>query len=210
MKKIAIAFLAVFMLPYGCKVLKKKSIDKTFEQSRIENDIRTSSLKIDSSKFAQSTTKVKSTEYLDEEINVKTGNKLENISISANFKLDSGALLKDTIKLVDIKNNGITLAIYQKGREVMATVTTPTSTHTGPFSEINIKRKSGKTNEQVDSLSTFENHSELKRDSLDKSTISVKKKEVHIDKEKESKPNVFIWLGAIAIVGFFLWLGFRR
>jgi len=210
MKKIAIAFLAVFMLPCGCKVLKKKSIEQTFDRSRIENDVRASSIKIDSTKSTQATTKIKSTEFLDEEINIKNGSKLENITISANFKLDSGALLKDTIKLVDIKNNGVTLAIYQKGREVMATVTTPTSTHTAPFSEINIKRKLGKASDKVDSLASFENHSEIKKDSLDKTKIETVSTTKAVKKEKETKPDFWLWALGLALIVAVIYILIKR
>ncbi|WP_231464642.1 hypothetical protein [Pedobacter sp. Leaf132] len=210
MKKIAIAFLAVIMFPYGCKVLKTKTIDKSFEQSRIINEVYASTLKIDSLKSEQSTSKIKSNEFMDEEISLKNNSPLENITISANFKLDSGALLKDTIKLVDIKNNGITLSIFQKGKEVMATVTTPTSTHTTPFSEINIKRKSGKSNVQIDSLATFENHSELTVDTANVTLTDKKSKYTTIEKIKESKPNVWIWLFGLILLSALIYAVIRK
>lgn len=208
MKRTLILLAIIVTLPFGCKVVKHKKLNNTVKSVKFSRNIKTSRAKIDSLRLAVATIEEDVSNVDEEEVSVKRGNRLENIVLSANFKLDTSVV--DTLKIVDINNNGITLSIFQKGNEVMATVTTPKSSHTAPFDEIRIRNKKSTKTEKTDDIATFENHSKIIESNLDSSIM--KRKETSIVKEKEKKtgPDFWVWIGVSLVVCFFLWLGFRR
>ncbi|MFN0254522.1 hypothetical protein [Pedobacter ureilyticus] len=211
----AVVVLAGLLLTTnGCGVLKNKHLEKHKLRENVKNDIAVSTVKIDSSKANVVVSKAADKKYYSEEINIKRTDPLHNIELVANFKVDTNATLSgDTaLKLVDMKNNGVSLSIYQnkKTNQLMAKVTTPNGTQTTSFSEINIKRNYAEDKSTSDSSYAFENHSELKRDSLDKTETRREEKHIVDKKEKQTKIDWKVWIGAIAVVCFFIWLGFRK
>ncbi|WP_316851150.1 hypothetical protein [Pedobacter agri] len=205
MKRLVSVGLLVGLLitTNGCGIHKNKRIEKAGSTERIKNDVSTSKVSIDSTKSNVAVARnVKAVSYT-EDISVKRP-VVEDIEISANFRMDTSTTLKgDTLKLVDIRNNNISLSIYQNGKtkELMAKVTTNAGSKITPFSEINIKRQYTTKEDKVDSLSTFENHSEIKADSLDKSERSYKKDTTTSEKIKKTLPSFWIWaIGILATV----------
>lgn len=197
----------------GCGVIKNKQLEKKKNSELIKNDINVNTTKIDSAKAAVSVAKTSDRKSYSEEITIKHTEVPAASVLVANFKIDSAVTGKgDTIKLVDVANNNISLSIYQnaKTNELMAKVTNGKSTSITPVSEINIKRKYGEQKDTSDSSYVFENHSELKRDSLDKTETKRDEKHITDKKEKRTEVNWNVWVGAIAVVCFFLWLGFRK
>lgn len=193
----------------GCGILKNKHLEKTISEQKVDKDIAVSKYEYDTTNSNISLSKESGVKTATEEINIKQPTSPENIEISANFRMDTSSALKgDTLKLIDIKNNNVSLSIYQNGKtkELMARVTTNKGSKETPFSEINIKRQYSSQTDKVDSVAAFENHSELKLDSLDKSKIENQNNVVVKDKLKESKPNFWIW--AVGIIGAFVLIYF--
>lgn len=209
MKRLVPVALLVGLLitTNGCGILKNKRIEKANSTERIQNDISTLKVSIDSTKSNHAVARnVKAVSYT-EDIIVKRP-VVEDIEISANFRMDTSTTLRgDTLKLVDIKNNNISLSIYQNGKtkELMAKVTTNAGSKITPFSEINIKRQYSTKENKVDSLSIFENHSEIKADSLDKSVRIYKKDATTSEKIKKTLPSFWIWAIGILAAGILIY-----
>ncbi|RZK76377.1 MAG: hypothetical protein EOO92_14680 [Pedobacter sp.] len=114
MKRLVSVALLVGLLitTNGCGILKNKRIENASSTEQIHNDISTSKVSIDSSKSDVAVARtIKSVSYA-EDITIKRPI-VEDIEISANFRMDTSTTLKgDTLKLVDIKNNNISLAYF--------------------------------------------------------------------------------------------------
>jgi len=211
MKKLisVITLVGLLITTNGCGILKTKHIEKSSSIEKVNNDIATSKLTIDDTKNDVVTSKSTSSTIQSEEITVKRPEP-NDIEIIANFRMDTSATLKgDTLKLVDVKNNNISLSVYQNGKtkELMAKVTTSAGSRVTPFSEISIKRQYTNTESKTDSVASFENHSELKADSIDKTETVIENKNLNKDKEKSSTPNFWIWAVGIVVAAtliFFL------
>ncbi len=212
---IKVLLLAVLLsVTNGCGVAKNKYLEKNKSSATIKNDISVSSVKIDSAKGSGKVSKSGDEQFYSEEISIKKNDAINNIELTANFKVDTGATLSgDTaLKLVDVNNGGVSLSIFQnkKTKELMAKVTTSAGSKVTPFSEINIKRQYGQKSGRVDSAYQFENHSEIQTDSLEKTATETTQKQIIDKKHKETKPDWKVWSIAVLVVATALTWGFKK
>ncbi|MCZ4244989.1 hypothetical protein [Pedobacter punctiformis] len=214
MKKLLIVFVTVVMLmpSNGCRILKHKTKESRIEKSDIKNDVAVKLSYKDSLQSVLNYITSKSDLDINEEVNIKEP-VLMPIELTGNFRLDDKAARGDTLmKLVDPKL-GISLAIFA-GDKGQATVrlTSKYGSSDIPMREIQYKRNVSSKKETID---TTKRKSEVKsevKDSVDKSQKKIEKKEVKQDKNKDTKPTLGtfgIVIGSIAVICFFIWLGFK-
>ncbi|RNL50758.1 hypothetical protein [Pedobacter jejuensis] len=209
---IALAFVLIFP-NNGCRILKNKKLDKKTEDIRLQNDVQVSSLAVDSLASLSKGIYNKSNTTIKETISYKSAPE-EPVELTAKFRIDTANSLKgDTaLTLIDVNNNGTTLTIIRnpKTNELTAKVKTKGRTKSIPFNEMLINRTITNGQQSGDTSKSITSTSKKQKDSIGKFKSFVKKSESNLNKSKDTKPSWVIWLGITAIIGFFLWIGFKK
>ncbi|WP_131535447.1 hypothetical protein [Pedobacter nototheniae] len=216
MKKVFIVLAIIVLIApsNGCRILKHKTKESKLETTSFKNDIKVSSLKVDSSSVLNSFKYDRSNAFSTEEINIKQ-HALSSIplELTAKFRLDENSSKGDTaFKLVDISNKQVSITVFKNDKTGEATIRVSGTKGSSdmPFTEMQIKRTNSNQLEKVDTTKHKVNLKNEIKDSVEASLKEVKIQESKFEKFKETRPDFFIWIGIGAVIGFFLWLGFRK
>jgi len=199
MKRIILlaAFLTLTLPINSCSLFKNRSVQKSVERSREKAEVALNrdekTINFDSVKG----TLENRSKAFNEEITIKNAVPAP-VELTATFRVDTSASLNgDTaLKLVDINNADVSVAIYQnkKTNELMAKVSTGKSTKNMPFSEMQIKRNYTETDSKKDSSKVSSQETSKKVDSVGKKDVK------DVSKAKDSKSEVSS-KGIVGVIG---------
>lgn len=215
MKKLILFALALVLIfpNNGCRILKHKKLEKRSEEVKVQNDVKVKMSIVDSLASVNKGVYEKSNSTIKETISYKTPVS-EPVELTAKFKVDTSKSLKgDTaLTLVDVNNKDVSITIVhnKKTNELTAKVKTGGRTKDIPFNEMLINRTitNGK-----DSGDTTKINVDVKKKNLDSADRSKKEttiKNSSLEKRKDNKPDFWVWVGVVAVICFFLWLGFKK
>lgn len=215
MKKLILFALALVLIfpNNGCRILKHKKLEKRSEEVKIQNDVSVKQSSIDSLVSVSNGTWNKSNSVIKETISYKAPLS-DAVELTAKFKVDTSKSLKgDTaLTLVDVNNKDVSITIVhnKKTNELTAKVKTGGRTKDIPFNEMLINRTITNGVDSGDTTKTLTSVNKKQLDSVDRSKTQVQNKESHLEKEKDNKPDFWVWIGVVAVICFFLWLGFKK
>jgi len=201
MKKL-IYITTLFILFGGCKT--NKSIIKSESTLNIEKNVESNqafNTKITDVSLGKSSI-IESSNV--DEITIKKP--INNIELTANFKIDSTATLRgDTaLKLVDVSDKNISVTIYQNGKngQLTAKIKSKNGTEDVPFSEIKIRKATTTKTEEVDTTKN------VTSEVSGSATVRDKSKVVHSDSKVEKEVSKVNYLGLLCVLlvaGLLLW-----
>lgn len=202
---IILALLFALMLPVNsCSIFKNRSVQKASEKTSVKENVTVSKETKDSVATLDKGITEERSKVLSEEITIKKGSPIKPIELTATFRVDTAASMTgDTaLKLVDIHNEDISVAIYQNKRtnEMMAKVSTGKGSQSIPFSELQIKRNYSETSKAVDTSKSKVATAEKKVDST-ANKADVREAVTKNSNSGVSTKGVLGIVGIVAIIG---------
>lgn len=198
--------LMTFIFYSSCSVFRATPNLEKVERQQTKSNIEVKKEVLEYATTTEKGVTENSSKNYTEEITVKTNP--EPIELTATFRLNTDEALKDTIKLVDINDSRVSVAIYQNRltNELTAKVTDKRGVKDIPFSELKIKRNYSEANHKTDTSKTTVDSNTLKLDSTYKGNTSV---------HSSQTENKWVWkdytiiLGITALLTFTLYTIFK-
>lgn len=209
MRKSFVILGLIVMLYSSCSLFKERTknveIDKT--ETKIDLEVKKEELNVKLSETKGISEKENSVS--SEEIVYKKSNP-EPIELTATFRIDTSSTFKgDTaLKLVDINNSNISVAIYQnkKTNEIMAKVKTGGKVQNVPFEELRINKTYTVNKEKIDTSKKDSSVVSLSLDSVNKGKV-VEVKKTKDTETKLSSNSVWAMIGVVGVICIVLLIG---
>lgn len=211
---LTVLLVLTLVLFHSCSIFKTRTVNRKLDETEVKTITSVKKEFKDSVTSEKKGISTNTSKVLSEEIIYRKGSPdVSNIELSATFRLDTSSSMRgDTaLKLVDVNNNGISVAIYQnkKTNELMAKVSTNKGSKTVPFEELQIKRNYQENTSDVDTTSKNTQVKYSKLDSTNKTDVYNKKESKETSSQVQTLTIIFLAIGGVVFIIGLVW-GYKK
>lgn len=197
--------LMTFIIYGSCSLIKVKPNLEEIQRQKSKKEVEVKKDELHyNTKIDKGVTENTSKDYT-EDVTIKINP--EPIQLTATFRLDTDKTLKDTIKLVDINDSRVSVAIYQnkKTNELTAKITDKRGSKDIPFTELKIKRNYSEKTSKVDTTKISVDSIKV---SLDSTQIT--REDTHLTNNKWSWQDYIIPTLSAVLLAYVLYKLFKH